>query len=131
MKKIIKLGLIGLIGTFLLTGCRTSAINNVTEAPIMQKVSSDKVYKAIYGAGTTLGWNVKKVKSGLAVATLHLRTHMAMVEIPYNEKTYSINYKDSVNLKYNPETKIIHSNYNGWVQNLNKAIQTQLKLQAM
>ena len=131
MKKILKAGLIGLVGVFLLTGCRTAAVHNISEAPVMEKVTTDKVYKAVYAAGTTLGWNVKKVKPGLAVATLHLRKHMAMVEIPYTDKTYSIKYKDSANLNYNPQTKIIHSNYNGWIQNLNKGIQTQLRLQAM
>lgn len=131
MKRFLKLGLVGLVGLLLLTGCRTAAVHNIKEAPVMEKVSTDKVFKAIYAAGTTLGWSIKKVKPGLAVAQIHLRKHMALVEIPYTQKNYSIVYKDSANLNYDPKTKNIHSNYNGWIQNLNKGIQTQLRLQSM
>jgi hypothetical protein len=47
-----------------------------------------------------------------------------VVDIPYSAKSYSITYKSSSNLNYDGTT--IHSNYNGWVQNLHKAINTQL-----
>lgn len=49
---------------------------------------------------------------------------MAQVDIPYNAKAYSIQYKNSANLKYDGVS--IHSNYNGWVQNLDRAIQSRL-----
>jgi len=49
---------------------------------------------------------------------------MAQVDIKYSTIAYSITYKDSSNLKYDG-TKI-HSNYNGWIQNLDKAIKIQL-----
>ena len=35
-------------------------------------------------------------------------------------------YKDSANLHYDGKT--IHSNYNGWIQNPDKAIRTQLDM---
>ncbi len=57
--------------------------------------------------------------------SLNLRTHTAVVEIPYSTKAFSIRYKDSVNLDYTGES--IHSNYNGWIQNLEKGIRTQLQ----
>jgi hypothetical protein len=49
---------------------------------------------------------------------------VAVVDIKYNTKTYSIIYKSSQNLDY--DGKNIHSNYNGWIQRLNQAIQSQL-----
>lgn len=39
-------------------------------------------------------------------------------------KSYGITYKDSTNLKYNGIK--IHSNYNSWVRNLDRAIQTEM-----
>jgi hypothetical protein len=51
---------------------------------------------------------------------------MAVVDITYTLDDYSINYRDSTNLKYNPGDNSIHSSYNKWVGNLRKAIDTQL-----
>jgi hypothetical protein len=59
-------------------------------------------------------------------STLNLRTHTAMVDIPFTASTYSIVYKSSVNLDQQGAT--IHQNYNGWVQNLDQAIRRQLSI---
>ena len=40
--------------------------------------------------------------------------------------SYSIDYKNSLNLKYDSTKNTIHKNYNGWIQNLDNAIQVQL-----
>jgi hypothetical protein len=53
-----------------------------------------------------------------------LRTHVAVVDIDYDQRAYNIRYKDSTNLDYTGTT--IHRNYNGWVENLDKAIKAQL-----
>ena len=71
-----------------------------------------------------LGWQMNAVRPGLIVATLRVREHMAKVEIPYDRHTYSIHYRDSENLDYDGAN--IHSNYNGWIQNLSREINTQL-----
>jgi hypothetical protein len=62
----------------------------------------------------------------MIVGTLNLRTHTAVVEIPYSTSTYSIKYRSSVNL--NEKDGMIHKNYNGWIQNLTRGINTQLSL---
>ena len=56
-------------------------------------------------------------------ATLNLRTHVAVTEITYNEQVFSILYVDSTNLQYDGTS--IHKNYNGWIQNLERAISQQ------
>ncbi|MGH8744379.1 MAG: hypothetical protein ACREUY_08895, partial [Burkholderiales bacterium] len=89
-----------------------------------QKISLDEVGKAITRAGVALSWQMKTVKPGNIVATLNLRGHTAVVDVTYNTQSYSINYKDSVNLKY--DGKNIHPNYNGWIQNLDKGIRAQI-----
>ena len=130
MKNMFKIiGVVSLLLVFL-TGCRTSSVYNVQNSPVMstKKLTEQEMYKAIYAAGATLGWNVTKIEPGKAQAQLNLRNHMAQVLITYNKKDFSINYKNSLNIKYNSEKGTIHSNYNGWVQNLQKAINTQIKL---
>ncbi|HSQ09971.1 MAG TPA: hypothetical protein VLN25_05070 [Burkholderiaceae bacterium] len=82
------------------------------------------VESAILRAGNGLGWQMKVEKPGLIVGTLSLRTHTAVVEIPFSTTTYSILYRSSVNLEQQGD--MIHKNYNGWVQNLDQAIRRQL-----
>ncbi len=108
-------------------GCRSNPPYNVEGAAIVTgrtNASLDDVQKAILRAGGTLGWVMTPAGSGEIMGTLRLRKHVAVVTIKYNMKTYSILYKDSQNLNY--DGKSIHSNYNGWIQNLHRAIQTQL-----
>lgn len=117
-----------LVTTLALTGCPHQAdVYNVEDASIVsnvQNISADDVRKAIIRAGGALGWSIKDAGPNQLEGTLHLRSHIAKVDIPYNTGSYSILYKDSTNLRYDG-TKI-HSNYNGWIQNLHKAIQVQL-----
>jgi len=114
-----------------LAGCRTAPVMDVVDAPVIEpaggpKLTADQVKLAIQRAGATLGWQIKEVQPFLLEGTLHLRTHMAKVNIPYSAERYSIVYKDSQNLQYDGTN--IHSNYNGWVQNLDKAIKVQMGL---
>jgi predicted porin len=128
MRNILKLVAIAIVGLVVLTGCRTATVYNVMDNPvdIKKSVSDDKMYKAIKKAGLGLGWQITKVKPGLAQGQLNIRDHMATVEIPYNQDSFSITYKNSLNLNYDASKNTIHSNYNGWVQNLSNAISLQL-----
>lgn len=107
---------------------RCGPIQNVTDAPVPsasgKALSSDEVRKAIVRAGTTLGWQMNAGAPGKVTGTLNVRKHSAVVEIPYSSRSYSINYKSSVNL--NEEDGQIHNNYNGWVKNLAKGIDANL-----
>jgi hypothetical protein len=112
------------------SACTTVPILNVTDAaiatPAGKSLTDEQVKAAIIRAGSSLGWQMKDAGAGKLVGTLALRTHTAEVEIPYSAKAYSIIYKSSVNL--NESGGQIHKNYNGWIQNLNKGINTQLAL---
>lgn len=116
-----------------LSGCNIAQVYNVPHQSIVtdkadKQVTDKDIYKSIVRAGAGLGWIVKRVKPGIAEASLHLRSHIAIVTIEYNKNDYSITYKESTDLRYDPTAKTIHSNYNGWIQNLNRAIQVQLSL---
>lgn len=114
------------IAIAMLGGCRSAGIYNVSAAPVVanKTVSMEDVQKAIVRAGVGLGWQMKPMGPGLIEGTLMLRSHMAKVDIKYDTKTYNITYKDSSNLDYKGDS--IHKNYNGWVQNLDNGIRTQL-----
>ena len=129
----------------ILSGCRSNPVYNVEKHGFESNKSDytlEDVQKAIARAGSGLGWIVSPVEPGHSTATLYLRNHMAKVDIRYDLKGYSITYNDSSNLNFEPAgtettdpatgetqkstTGTIHSNYNGWVQNLDNAIRVQL-----
>ncbi|MCB1776455.1 MAG: hypothetical protein KDI50_03360 [Candidatus Competibacteraceae bacterium] len=120
--------LIGMLALTLL-GCVSNPVYNVTDAPVTTSTrgyQARDVRNAILQAGASLGWQMKDVRPGLIIGTLNLRDHMAQVEISYNRRTYSIVYRDSHNLNYDGVN--IHKNYNGWVQRLSTAINSQLSV---
>lgn len=114
--------------SMLLMSCRSTSILNIKNEPFAlqstSKLALAKVTHNIIIAGDKLGWKMTKIEPGHIIATLHLRTHMAKVDINYSTSNYSITYKDSLELKYDGDS--IHKNYNGWVQNLSSAINTQV-----
>lgn len=117
-------------------GCRGGGmIYQVKEAPVQTATgaqpSLEDVQKAIIAAGVGLGWQVAVAKPGEIIATLNLRSHQAVVTIPYTTKTYSILYKSSTNLKYNAEKQTIHENYSAWIQRLDGAIRSRLTAAGM
>lgn len=114
------------VAAFALGGCRTAQVMNVKDAAIESSASTSAtdVANAIKRAGAGLGWVMKEEGPGHMVGTLFLRDHVAKVDITYNTKSFDITYKDSTNLNYDGTN--IHSNYNGWVSNLHRAIQAQV-----
>lgn len=126
MKKLLKLSTLLLLTAFMTSGCRSGAVYNVENSKIDNQKSSEVVYRAIKEAGQSLGWKITKIRPGVAEGKLYLRTHLAVVRINYSSSAYSIHYVSSKNLKYNAEKQTIHSNYNGWVQNLENAIDARL-----
>lgn len=119
-----------------MAGCRGAGqIYNVKDAPVQTATGKEPnmvdVQKAIIQAGAGLGWTMAVVKPGEIMGTLNVRSHQAVVTIPYTTKTYSILYKDSNNLKYNADKQTIHENYTGWIQRLDGAIRSRLTAAGM
>ncbi|BAS68333.1 hypothetical protein [Bathymodiolus septemdierum thioautotrophic gill symbiont] len=116
-----------MVSLALLVGCGSKPVKNIDNSTISGVSSISSVENAIIRAGAGLGWIIKKKNSGHMVGKLALRKHVAIVDITYTKNSYSIKYKDSTNLNYDGTN--IHSNYNGWIQNLQNAINVQLNLQ--
>jgi hypothetical protein len=127
MKRTFWRGLLAACAAAALAAC-VQPIYNVKSAPVEapggKAPTMAEVEKAIVRAGSGLGWRMQPVTPGHVVGTLNLRTHTAVVDITYDTRTYNITYKDSQELGYDGTN--IHKNYNGWVQNLDKGIRTQL-----
>lgn len=112
-------------------GCRGGGVvYQVKDAPVQtasgKQATMDEVQKAIIGAGVALTWQMVLVQPGEIVGTLNVRSHQAVVSIPYTTKNYSILYKGSNNLKYNANKQTIHESYLGWIQRLDNAIRARL-----
>lgn len=108
----------------LLSGCSAKPILNVEQANINYDLPESKVKQAIMEAGSNRGWLMSIQDNGVIRAELNLRTHQAIVHIPYTKNNYSIQYVSSINL--NEKNGKIHKNYNNWIMNLNQDIQVKL-----
>lgn len=111
-----------------ISGCRSGPVYNIDSnaIPTTDNISLKKIQKAIVSACFGLGWQAKVQKPGHVVATLNLRSHVAVVDIKFSTKSYSIKYKDSVDLDYDGTN--IHSNYNGWIRNLDNKVKLHLSM---
>jgi len=128
MKKNLLLGLVSIAIMLTLSACGTSQIQNVPAQPITEQVSDVDVFKAIYKAGMARGWEMHKISDGLIEATYARRGFTVTISINYNATSYSISYKSSEGLKYDPDSNTIHRNYNSWIQNLKRQINGELAL---
>ena len=95
-----------------LAACRTAPVYNVENDTFTTTAPSlDAAAKMISSAGSS---------PGHILGRLPIRSHLAVIDINFDVERYSIHYKDSTNLKYDGTT--IHTNYNGWIENLQNAI---------
>lgn len=130
----------------LIVGCTTFApIHDVNNQPVGRDLTEDQVQKAIkLGAGVA-GWRIQDVNPGHILATYNIRVHTVIVDIRYDANSYSINYKDSREMKAycskddkaknqglivtgrascpdGQDPAYIHGNYNDWIRSLDSAI---------
>ena len=117
----------------LIVGCIShgAPIRNIEGQPVStnRAASLDEIGNAIVRAGASLNMQMQKVRPGVINATYvpmggAKQGLSATMEIKYDSKQYSINYKDSQGLKYDGTN--IHKNYNNWVQSLDNRIRVQL-----
>lgn len=128
-KYIVTLGLAVMVA---LAGCRAGQpVYNVTSAAYAtdsaRRPTMSQVQKAIIRAGAKRGWSFTPVSPGTMEGTTVVRgKHRATVSVVYTRSDFSIAYKDSQNLEYDPTTGSIHPNYNSWVQLLEQDIRMEL-----
>ena len=101
-----------------------TGIIDINDAAIPAGLNLDAITNAIAAGVVDRSWTPKVVGPGHVEAHLFIRSHVAIVDITFDESAYSITYKDSDNLDY--KNGRIHRNYNRWVANLNQALQRKL-----
>lgn len=116
-------------------GCTThgNPIINVENAPVPtgagKTLTAEQVQQAILRAGPMSGWVIQQEQPGRMMGRAAFGAgdrHVAVVNIQYDAKTYSITYRDSVNLAANPAENKIHKAYNDKVASLDRAIRNEL-----
>ncbi|MFC4891671.1 hypothetical protein ACFPDQ_01235 [Pseudofrancisella aestuarii] len=111
-----------------LVSCAQS-VHNLNDQPIPAQLNKEQIKESIIAAGKQRGWIIGNGdKSDELTGKLLYKGHFVVVNIPYSEQGYSIQYKDSVGLSYDKVENKIDRSYNKWVEILNKDIQTQLQL---
>lgn len=131
MNKYIKYSVGLIVGAFILTGCSSVAVKNIDHSPVVANstLTNSKVQKVIKASGQALGWRFKDISAGKMLGFINVRNkHTAVIDISYDKDSYSINYKKSANLKYDPEKGTIHKAYNSWITNLKNSIDFELSL---
>ncbi|EOD80581.1 hypothetical protein D515_00535 [Grimontia indica] len=114
---------------FALVGCnRVQPIKEVVDAPVAFNIPAASVKQAIIESGIDRGWIMTETTPGVIRGELFVRSHRAVIDIPYNDKSYSINYVESENLMESGGK--IHRNYNRWVNNLDVDIRKKLAVLA-
>ena len=112
-------------------GCRAGGqVYEVKDAPVesAKPLTLDQVQKAIIDAGIKQTWIMTPVKPGEMLGEYNVQSHQIHVLIPYTTKNYSILYKDSSNLRYDPVKRTIHVNYAKWIERLDNEIKARLKM---
>jgi hypothetical protein len=103
--------------------CRSLVpIYEVNDAPLLVEgdVTLDDVADAIWRAGGQLGWEIQRESPGVLRGTLRLRSHLAVVRIEHDTRSFSIHGVETRGIRR--EGDLIHPNYNGWIQNLRTRI---------
>lgn len=133
MKKFFNLAVVAVLAV-MLSGCfgRVQPVYNAEANPIpvkLQETSVENIGNIIQTSAINRGWTVSDVSPGKMKATLHSRTHVAVIEITYSKSDYSINYVSSVDLLYDGAN--IHRNYNKWIRTLQNDINKNLNVAAL
>ncbi|SRR5688572_20726823 len=112
-------------------GCRAGGqVYEVKDTPIQtasgKRLTLEQVQKAIVDAGIKQTWIMTPIKPGEMLGEFNIQSHQIHVLIPYTTQNYSILYKDSSNLRYDPVKRTIHVNYAKWIERLDNEIKSRL-----
>lgn len=108
-----------------IVGCRKAPIQTPHSDIYVKEDKKAEIPTAIKKGGVSQGWTIRSVAPGVMEGDLLVRgKHSVTVTIKYTDTDYTIEYKDSSNMK--SRDGMIHNRYNTWVANLNRAIQKEL-----
>ena len=91
------------------------------------RISYREIEKAILDACARRKFKATVVEPGVITARWEHRGHSFDVTIPFNDKSYSIHYKDSERMDYNPVRNRIDDAYNEYVAALSEHIEADFE----
>lgn len=105
-------------------------IQNLEDQPATtssgQPASVAQIKAAILAGGAARGWQVAPSGANEMVASINVRgKHTVSTTVSVKPGFYSIKYKDSANMHYDP-SGTIHPSYNKWVHTLSDSIRMEL-----
>lgn len=107
---------------------RTAVLIDHDNIVVSAKSAAD-VKHAILVAATGRGWKaVQQTASSIRLQYDKGSKHQVVIDVRYDAKSYGIKYVDSINMNYGERegTRVIHPNYNRWVDYLIKSISVEL-----
>jgi hypothetical protein len=124
--------LLVLLPLLLLTmGFRQSPLVDPAPIAVPAGLHDVQVGKAVKAALLGRGWTVAGEQPGSVSASLSRDNWVARIRVDYTTEKVQIRYVDSTHLKYEVKrdgTRLIHSNYMGWMQFLSGDIGRNLEL---
>jgi len=108
-------------------------IQNFEDLPVTgsdgKPLTAEQVKQAILSGASRSRWAASVQPGNVVRLTYSPRTHVAVVDVVYTAKGYSIRYSNSTNLGYAQEggAAVIHPNYNKWVNALRQSIDVALR----
>ncbi|WP_088331949.1 hypothetical protein [Lacimicrobium sp. SS2-24] len=119
-----KHALIALCLTLSVVACKTThTIYNADTTLSTVNIKDKTLKRAIIEALLYKRWHVISEEENKIIAGINVRQHYAEIEIPYQNGSFEINYRDSKKLDYDAAKNGIHRNYNKWIQLLESEIQ--------
>ena len=112
---------------------RTAPIVNYEDVLVAsgngKPLSAEQVRKAVITGASRSRWAASAQPGNTVRVTYNRGGHIAVADVVYSAKSYSIRYVDSTNLNYAQEAgkPVIHPNYNKWIGSLKQGIETALR----
>lgn len=91
----------------------------------------EQIKAALRAGPTRRGWVFSDLGPDSMSGRLNVRTHQIEIDLALKNGSFSVNYRDSVNMQFVVEygQKMIHPQYGNWVNNLLLDVRTELAKQ--
>lgn len=128
-------GMLVLLALFTLSGnvhARRAPLTDPDPVAIPAGLTAEQIAADIKRALIGRGWVVTGEAPGQIDSTLHLREHIARIQVTYDDQHVRLAYVDSNNLDYEVQRgkPYIHSNYLGWIGYLVSDLSTNMQVSA-
>jgi len=112
---------------FILTACSSVKVPQVGAPAPCQIQSVEQVEQAVLAGLADQNWEIISSSDHLIQARKKSSQMQAIIEVAYGYRGFSIEYFDSKNMDYDPESDKISAKYEKWVYRLMREVESILK----